>query len=194
MNRLTFRSSDGSEISPKEWLKIWGPLSWDEQVYRDLIEIAKHKSFLSTDVQLIGRRKDNARTDGKWKPNVASVAYQIWMQAASELPRCPDENRVADFLDDWSERKYTDEFRNGVKVQKRFGLSRATTLLHFISGGRYPIFDARVRTAVRRLLSSPVPNTIEWYLDPFYPLFWQIAATCGTEDARTLDQALVSYG
>ncbi|MEK7405623.1 MAG: hypothetical protein AAB225_10995 [Acidobacteriota bacterium] len=197
MNRLTFHSSDGSEISPKKWLKIWGILTpgRDEQVYRDLIDIAKHKSFSSRDVERIGRWKDNAWAAGKWKPDVAMVAYKIWRRAASELPECPtDDKDAADFLNRWSQMNYTDVRKTGAVVKKRFGLARGTALLHFISGGRYPLLDARVRTAVRRLLSSRAPNTVEWYLNVFYPLFRKIAATCGTKDARTLDQALVRYG
>jgi hypothetical protein len=115
------------------------------------------------------------------------------MLAASELPKCPEGSEVADFLNDWSGRKYTDEYANG-PVEKRFGLSRTTTLLHFISGGRFPIFDSRVRRAMTRLLSSSVPNTVRWYLDSYYPLFSEVATLCGTEDLRKVDMALFSYG
>ncbi len=110
------------------------------------------------------------------------------MQTASELPKCPEESRVADFLDDWSDREYTDP------VKKRFGLARTTTLLHFISGGRFPIFDSRVRRAMARLLNSRVPNTVSWYLDSYCPLFSEIAALCGTKDLRMVDKALFAYG
>jgi hypothetical protein len=79
-------------------------------------------------------------------------------------------------------------------VKKHFGLSRATTLLHFISGGRYPIFDSRVRKAMTRLLNCPVPKTGRWYLDSYRPLFSEVAALCGTEDFRMVDKALFSYG
>jgi hypothetical protein len=77
------------------------------------------------------------KTDRKWRVNVAAVAFPIWMQAASELPKCPTESEVAHFLNDWSERKYTDQYANGLQ-EKRFGVARATTLLHFLSGGRLP--------------------------------------------------------
>ncbi len=169
------------------------PPGKDEQVYRQLIDIGKRKSFSAADFERLGRWKDNAWTDGKWKPDVAMVAFKIWMQVASKLPPCPDDNGVASFLRQWSEASYTDLRKSGVVVEKRFGLARATTLLHFISGGHYPIFDARVRTAIKRLLDCSVPNTIEWYLDRFCSVFREIAATCGTDDPRTLDQALVRY-
>jgi hypothetical protein len=155
--------------------------------------ITQYKSLSAADFVRIGRWKDSAETESKWKPNVASVAYQIWMQAASELPKCPDGNRVADFLQDWSERKYADQYTSRA-VQKRFGLSRATTLLYFVSGGRFPIFDSRVRRAMKRLLNSSVPNNIRWYVDSYCPLFSEITALCGAENVRTVDKALFSFG
>jgi len=153
----------------------------------------KYKSLSVADFVRIGKWKDRANTDAKWKTNVASVAYRIWMMAASELPKCPEESRRADFLDDWANRKYTDEYATGPR-EKRFGLSRATTILHFISGGRFPIFDSRIRRAMARLLNSAVPNTVRWYLDSYRPLFSEIAALCGTKDLRRVDMALFSYG
>jgi hypothetical protein len=44
---------------------------------------------------------------------VASVAYLIWEQAVTELPRCPDGTKVAAFLEDWANRAYTDTYRSG---------------------------------------------------------------------------------
>src|SRR5207245_10859851 len=68
---------------------------------------------------------------------------------------------------------YTTLFRSHFTsrtMEKHFGLSRATTLLHFVSGGRFPIFDSRVRKAVARLLNCSVPNDVPWYLDSYCPL------------------------
>jgi len=141
----------------------------------------------------IGRWKDAAEAESKWRPNVASVAFQIWMQAASELPKCPDESLVRDFLLDWSERKYVNNYGSGAR-EMRFGLSRATTLLYFISGRRFPIFDSRVRKAMTRLLDSPIPNKVRWYVDTFCPLFREIVALCDAENGRMVDKALFSYG
>jgi hypothetical protein len=136
--------------------------------------------------------------DSNWRPNVAMVAYKIWMQAARELPGADlDEDHISRFLGDWSERMYTDEYGTEAKrriVKKRFGLSRASTLLHFISGARFPIFDSRVRRAMLRLLDSPVRNTMRWYLDFYCPLFSEVARECGTDDLRLVDMALFSYG
>ena len=196
-SQFRFQSPDGKDIAPQEWLRLWVELypekDYDHEEYRDLI--AKHKSLSADDFKRIGKWKDGARTESKWKPNVASVAYPIWLQAASEIPKCPEECGVADFLDHWSNQKYTDDFATG-RVEKRFGLSRATTLLHFISGGRFPIFDSRVRQAMRRLLdlNSPVPNTVSWYLESYCPLLRELADLTGAEDLRMLDKALFSYG
>ncbi len=180
--------------TPQEWLRVWAGLyqGYDETEYRDLIE--KHKSFSAEDFRRIGKWKDGATTRGYWKPNVASVAYLIWEQAADELPNCPEESEVVAFLEDWSDRAYTDIFKNGPR-KKHFGLSRATTLLHFVSGGHYPIFDSRVKTAIARLLDHPeLPGTVSSYLDSYLPLFKELADRCETDDFRTLDKALFSYG
>ena len=109
----------------------------------------------------------------------------------------PRGRRCSAFLDGWSSRTYTDVFPNK-SVEKRFGLSRATALLHFISGGRYPIFDSRVRKAVARLLNSTeLPKTVSCYLHSFLPLFKELADCCGCDTMgrlRMLDKALFSYG
>jgi hypothetical protein len=162
----------------------------DYEGYEELL--IKHKSFSSTEFEEIGKWKDGAK-GGRWRPNVASVAYPIWMAAAFKPPKCPEKNHVESFLTDWSERKYLDEYTNG-SGEKRFGLSRATTLLHFLSGGTYPIFDRRVRTAMARLLSTTVPNKVPWYLNSYCALFSEVEAVCGTPDSRAVDKALFSYG
>jgi hypothetical protein len=117
------------------------------------------------------------------------------VRAAQELPQCSEANEAAAFLDDWSRRTYTDVFEKRGPVEKHFGLARATTLVHFVSGGRFPIFDSRVRRAIARVHDHIPPNTIPWYLDSFRSLFSELAALCKTEsDLRNLDKALFSYG
>src|SRR5258707_6020691 len=181
MSRFRFRGVDGAQIQPQEWLRMWAD-QYPENDYAEYAElIAKHKSLSALDFEEIGKWKDAAKTQAKWKVNVASVAYKIWMQAASELPAFPEESRIADFLEDWANRNYTDEYKNGA-VKKQFGLSRATTLLHFISGGRFPIFDSRVRRALKRLLDEPVAKTVRWYLNSYFQLFSELAGICETND------------
>jgi hypothetical protein len=193
MSAFKFRGLDGRAIQPAAWLKAWAAkypgLAYDG--YEELLE--KYPSFSSADIEAIGKWKDRASSDGRWKPNVASVGYDGWMAAADEVRRCPAEEDTAEFLASWTERKI--HYRYGAKRQtKRFGLSRATTLLHFLSGGRFPIFDSRVQAAIRRLAGIPVSDTVSWYLDRYRPLFDEVMRTCGTNDGRIVDQALFSYG
>jgi hypothetical protein len=193
-SRLRFRSSDGRDIAPEEWLGMWAGLYPTSKYGAEHDKlIAKPDPLSAAYFVRIGRWKDAAHAESKWKLNVASVAYQIWMDAASKPPRCPDESQVADFLQDWSERKYVNNYENGAH-EMRFGLSRATTLLYFISAQRFPIFDSRVIRAMKRLLNSTVPNDVRWYMDSFRPFFREIARLCGTENVRMVDKALFSYG
>src|SRR4030095_12238651 len=141
----------------------------------------------------IGRWKDAAISDAKWKANVASVAYIVWMQAASELPQCPEDAGVVEFLKDWSTRTYPDQFASRT-VKKSFGLSRATTLLYFLSEGRFPIFDSRVRKAIKRLYGISIPNKVRQYVTSYVPLFHEVAVKCGSNNFRMVDRALFSYG
>ena len=194
MTQFRFQVQEMKDSTPKEWLHVWtaGYQGYDETEYGDLIE--KHKLLSAEDFRRIGKWKDDATTENQWKPNVASVAYLIWEQATKELPKCPEDNEVAAFLHDWPNREYTDMFKNGPR-KKHFGLSRATTLLHFVSGGRYPIFDSRVKTALARLLGRPkLRGTVRAYLDSYVPLFKDLANQCETNDFRMLDKALFSYG
>jgi hypothetical protein len=97
MSKFRLRSVDGTDIPPKEWLLMWAALfpEADYHGYSGIIE--KHKSFSSADFEEIGKWKDGA-TGARWRPNVASVAYPIWMAAASESPKCPENNDVTKFF------------------------------------------------------------------------------------------------
>jgi len=194
MSKFRFKILTMTNCTPQEWLRVWASRygGYDEIEYGYLI--AKHKLFSTEDFRRIGKWKDSAKTEGRWKPNVASVAYPIWEMAAEELPTCPEESDIAAFLEDWSSRAYTDIYKSGPR-KKHFGLSRATTLLHFISGGRYPIFDSRVKTAFARLQGQPkLRDTVRSYLDSYVPFFKNLAELCETGDIRMLDKALFSYG
>ncbi len=196
MSQFRFQVLEMRRSPPHEWREFWAKRYDDREdydpKYKPLIE--RYRAFSADDFRSIGKWKDQAEAAGKWKPNVASVAYRIWEQAAAERPSCPQgEPAVIAFLEDWSNRKYTDEYKSGSR-EKRFGLSRATTLLHFISGGEYPIFDSRVRTAFARLLGQPeLSNTVDAYMAAL-PLFKELVQQCGAENFRMLDKALFSYG
>jgi hypothetical protein len=190
-----FKDLSGTAVQPDEWLRIWKqkyPTN-DYLAYADLI--SKHRSFSATDFERIGKWKDGVTSESRWRPNIASVAYEIWMQAVRTLPTCPDDDDVATFLNDWANRKYRDTYRNGVVREKRFGVPRAATLLHFLSGGHFPIFDSRVRNAMRKLRGGPLPpNTVDWYLTSYCPMFNEIRAMSGAESERDVDMALFALG
>jgi hypothetical protein len=97
-------------------------------------------------------------------------------------------------LRDWSSRKYQDEFHNGRTQEKKFGLSRATTLAHFISGGLLPISDSRARRGMIRLTGCRIPRSVLGYLDIYCPLFRELASICETQDLRAVDKALFVLG
>jgi len=192
-DELRFLYPQLQKIDPKEWASQWASLydGYDEQDYWSLIN--KDGLLTASDFELMGRWKDNApKESDRWKANVATVAYDVWIEAANHPPKCPSDEDVADFLRSWSERKY----RSGKSGQKSFGLARATTLLHFISAGRFPIFDSRVVEAIGWLLGIEPSNTVASYL-VCCPLLEQLAAVCGTSDAagrRKLDKALFAFG
>ncbi len=139
MSEFRFLIVDVRDSAPQESVHVWADQfdADDHEERRTLIK--RYASFSKDDFVQIGRWKDNAKTQGKWGPNVAMVAYHIWMEAAEKRPKCPQESDVPSFLNEWSEKTYTDVFPNK-SVLKHFGLSRATTLLHFVSGGAFPYF------------------------------------------------------
>jgi len=188
------------EISVQEWLRVWSDAyrADDEALYSDLIR--KHASLSTSDFQKIGQWKEgvlggDGSPNGRWKSNVASVAYDTWMEIASARPPCPDEGRVSEFLNEWSERKAMYRNRDGSVQEKKFGLSRTTTLLHFLSGAKYPIFDSRVERAVKGLIGQKVNRTkLGDYQQVVRPLVAEILRQCQTGDLRKVDRALFAYG
>jgi hypothetical protein len=192
MSQLRFRIPALVDTTPEEWFHFWAAKYPSDEEYDFLI--ARHKLFSTEDFVQLAKWKDGVRTEKQWKPNIASVAYLIWMQVAEELPKCPNEAHIRAFLNDWSGRMYTDVFATK-QVKKRFGLSRATTLLHFLSGGAFPIADSRVRIAFARLAGSSVPDdTVDWYLEELCPLFEKMSALCKAGNPRALDKALFCFG
>ena len=194
-NRFTFWYPEWREIDAVEWVTRWAGRydGGDEVEYADLIE--KRGALSADDFEQVGKWKEGCLTpgNGRWKTGTPA-AYDVWMETTRELPQCPERAGVSDFLAKWSERK----FAAGRDLRKRFGLSRATTLLHFVSGGEYPILDSRVVMAMKRL-GSPIDgeDTINGYLTSFCPLFADLAAACGlsgVNELRKLDNALFNYG
>jgi hypothetical protein len=79
-------------------------------------------------------------------------------------------------------------------LETRFATNLSATLLHFLSGGDFPICDSRVKRAMKRIRNTPVSKTVDWYLDSYCPFFLQFASMCATTDSRNVDKALFSYG
>jgi hypothetical protein len=192
-----FKILEVRECDPRSWFVSWSAKYKDpidvEKEYAALISLARQNSFPPAYFERVGKWKDSANSDGRWKPNVASVAYLIWRQAEDEQPRCPTADLVVSFLEDWSARAYKDVFP-AREVKKQFGLSRATTLLHFVSGGKFPIYDSNVIKAIGRLYKKKPLYTANYYWETFYAQFLELAALCQTDDFRRLDNALFSYG
>lgn len=191
-----FRLPSGEPCGPREWLNNWEPrypeAQYDEKYYDHLIQ--QSGNLASEDFILLGRWKDSAWTERKWRANVAMVAFPAWMDAARELPGFDlGKASVEEFLNTWSEHLYPDASSKSVDGQKRFGLSRTTALLHFMSAGKFPICDSRVRTAIRRLTNRRAPDEVKWYLASYIPLFEDLAGQCCTSP-RSLDKALFAYG
>jgi hypothetical protein len=175
------------------WLDEWSA-AFPTNKYPPLDHLLERAdSLTAADFEYLGRWKDSAlESDKRWQPNKASVAFVTWMEAAKELPGAQIEN-VHSFLTEWSGRAYRDRFPSRT-VLKRFGVPRATTLLHLMSGGKYPIFDARVRLAFKRLTGQPPGKSVEWYLSSYVPFFAQVASECRAANMKKVDNALFVYG
>jgi len=193
---FSFQLTGGRCCNANEWLSHWERKypseKYDEKKYDYLIRRAGVLS--SEDFILLGRWKDAAWSEKKWRPNVAMVAFPAWMDVSKELPGFRiEQTSPEEFLNKWSERLYPDTSSRRPDGKKHFGLPRATTLLHFISAGKFPIYDSRVRTAVRRLCNKRALDDVEWYLNSYIPIFDQLVNVCGAS-VRSLDKALHAYG
>jgi hypothetical protein len=197
MSRFKFFYPEWREIEPSAWLTRWAARYGDGDNPEYFGLIAKRGRLSSEDFEQVGRWKEGCLkpNHGSWKTGTPK-GYDVWMQAKVEAPKCPEQSELSEFLKVWSEKTFVAGKKGDLTLKYRFGLSRATTLLHFISAGRYPIFDSRVATALVRL-GSPIEETIDGYLNSFCPLFSEIAAVCGIsgiEGLRKLDNALFNYG
>lgn len=197
MTEFLFQYPFWKSIDPTEWAQQWAGVyaadAEDERVYQELK--AKNGILDGEDFEQIGRWKEAClgKDNNRWK-TLTTAAYDVWMEAKAKKPGCPDGEDVANFLKEWSERKYdAGKDKKGGILKHSFGLARATTLLHFISkGDEYPIFDSNVNKAMKRL-GSPIKYKIDDYLNSFPPLFSELMRQCNVL-GRDLDQALSNYG
>jgi hypothetical protein len=124
--------------------------------------------------------------------------FKAWTEIAQQMPKCPAAGDVRGFLKAGPRLSIGMNTRVAKPLISAFGLSRATTLLYFLSGGAYPIFDSRVRTALARLLRSRVDYDLQAYqqivglrVRDFAILLSLQERTTGEQ---TIDRALFSYG
>lgn len=214
MSSFKFRYPEWVDIEPSAWVSKWNALflldkehEADDAVYKSLME--KRGKLSGADFEQIGQWKEgclpktDGKVNGKWQPNT-SAAYDVWMQAEENPPERPAEDKIdeewaREFLEDWSERKFAKPATGGIVQDTRFGLPRASTLLHFVSGGRFPIYDSWVWYGAKQLgRRLPYEMTVDAYLNKFCPLSTALASECGlsqnTDDLRKLDNALRCYG
>ena len=199
MSELVFRVIDVRRCSAPEWFAVWAARyegdELDRSRYQELID--KGGQFTAEDMVKLGKWKDDvsdSENNGRWKSDVASVAFKIWEELANNPPVCPVHEEVEAFLEELSQREYTDKYSSGLSRKKHFGLSRATTVLHFLSSGHYPILDSRVWTAVGLLAGPRMSESSKSYVADFLPFFDSLKKDCGTDNTRELDKALFAYG
>src|SRR5579864_9361212 len=104
--RFNFQLESGQPCGPSAWLVHWERKypseDYDEKYYDQLIQRAGILS--SGDFIVIGRWKDSAWTENKWRSNVAMVAFPAWMDASIELPGFSIEQILVEaFLKKWSD-------------------------------------------------------------------------------------------
>jgi hypothetical protein len=191
-----FRTRTGNPCDPVAWSNEWEPeypsSQYDEEYYDVLI--GRSGNLSPDDFIVMGKWKDDAWAEGKWKPNVAMVAFPAWIAASQELPGISlNLSTLATFLRTWADRYYPDTSSRSIDKMKRFGLSRATTLAHFMSVGKFPICDSRVRVAIGRLCSIRTPDEVRWYLQSYLPIFEELKRLCSAH-GRKIDKALFAYG
>jgi len=214
MTSFRFRYPEWVDIEPSVWLQKWNGLflldeehQEDDAVYKSLME--KRGNLSGSDFERIGQWKEGClpKPDGKenkkWQPKT-SAAYDVWMQAKATPPENPGEDKIDDdwartFLQTWSDKTFAKPAIGGIVQDTRFGLARASTLLHFISGGRFPIYDSWVWYGAKQLgRRLPYEMSVDAYLTKFCPMFTALASECGlsqnSDDLRKLDNALRCYG
>ena len=156
---LDYRDAHRKSVTPRVWLRVWAAQYPGQKCDLEHDRLVALTQKEPADFERIGKWKDARRRalrNGR-RTSHPSLTSSGWRRRQSvQLARRRRHDRC--FLQDWSSREYEDRFSKRT-VKKRFGLSRATTLLYFLSHGRFPIFDSRVRRAIARLTGRPVPNT-----------------------------------
>jgi hypothetical protein len=147
MSCFKFRYPEWTEVKPSAWIQKWAAVflsdkvrAKDDGVYKALMK--KNGALAGDDFEQIGQwkvgclPKDDGEESKMWRPET-SAAYEVWMEAKQNPPR-PANDVITEvfarqFLITWSEKTFKMKVRGGKQKAKRFGLSFATALLHFMS-------------------------------------------------------------
>jgi len=230
MGLFTFQSRTGASASPLEWLTKWSArfdsAKYPEDVYQELV--ARATKLSDADFDVLGAWKDGAlrkydaiRHSAKvdfgncrvsltkaWSPTAASCAYRVWkklLQHRAELEQHLDRGAFFAFLDQLAQLSYEKASGSG-RTDASFGLSRATYVLHLLSGAKFPIYDKNTHLGIHFLTQGRYDShTIKkmktddprWYLATFCPIVRTLEEVCAVRDLpsqRALDKALFCYG
>lgn len=213
-----FLSAAGQQTSPHQWLVDWSERfpskKYPESVYKYLVRRGPDIDRL--DVLIMGWWKDAALDlasvpiEGdtnlvptqlrpkirRWKPEAASVHYDGWNWLANNL------STIQGIWFGGTEPARLLESLNERRGSRRFGLSRASFVLHVLSRGIYPIYDGNTHRGLYRLtrgtsyegrIRASKQQDSNWYLQTFQMIVGQLQAACDC-DVRLLDKALFAYG
>jgi hypothetical protein len=227
---FNFRSPSSQVVTGSHWLGTWSALfpssKYSENVYLELLDRGPELS--DEGIEILGAWKDAALKstslqnpsghlfgrvrvlfNGKWNPGT-SCAYSSWQQIPSRLPTLKqqlDRQEYSRFLTDLAEMQYEKTARGGHLTEARFGLSRATYVLHVFSRGNYPIYDRWTHCAMYQLtdgeyrgqrIHKSKHSQPTWYLENFVPFVREVASVCNAANdqrgLRNVDKALFAYG
>lgn len=222
-HKFDFRSRNGAPLSSLEWQTEWAS-GFDAKRYPDEVceELAARGAALPDgDFDVLGAWKDGVirrggqRNFGKclvyftrgWKEN-AVCARTVWLSLASKrrgLEEFLDRRDYRSFLNQVADEQYLKAGRGGLS-SARFGLSRATYILHVFSKARFPIYDRNTHRGISRLthgyyngweIRKMKSDDADWYLERFCAIIGDLQQQCGALESasfRQVDKALFQYG
>jgi hypothetical protein len=214
-------SVTGEPLAVGQWVDLWASKypahRYSEEVYRYLIQ--KGARLNSQDILLLGAWKDAAlqrcrdnsgmgpfsgqyyRFNQRWSKDAASAAFEIWQLLSEKISEI---KAIFEKLGKLTILKYGSSGKGG-QVTKRFGLARASTLIHFLTSGKYPIYDSNVHKGIYGLTLGMfrgvrIPRyfagrglTVAAYCDVFCPAVQELLLA-SDRTMRSVDRALFTYG
>lgn len=142
-----------------------------------------------------------------WKED-AVCARSVWLSLPRKRPELEEflkRRNYRSFLSQVADKRYVKACKGGLKYA-RFGLSRATYILHVFSKAQFPIYDSNTHLGIC-LLTHGYYNDWEiqrtksddpgWYLERFCAIIGDLQQQCaanGSAFLRDVDKALFQYG